>query len=524
VTGVDDSNHKEIAVCTVATKNNLAFVRVFTDSFAKHNPGIDIFILLVDKINGYFQPELEKYKIVTVEELRNEEIPGMLFRYNALEACTALKPYFLQYLLQKYRLSKIAYFDTDILITSNLNDLWQILEEHSIVLTPHLTEPIPTSDHYRPGEFEIMKSGTFNLGFMALRNTPDSIRFLDWWRERLSLYCIYDPNNGYFADQKWIDLAPGYFENIYTLRDPRYNAAFWNLQSRPIQIVGDQVLLGDKPLKFFHFSGFNPENINQISKHQNRFVLNQLPEIKPLFEQYRDLLFARGYSISKHWPYSFAFFDNGIGFPDIARKIYLGLGEKAARFGDPFAAEKPSSFFQWLNESVDGQEDHSISRLWHAIYLSRPDLQSSFPDVFAKNRQQFLDWIANFGIREYNIDRGFVERSGTDKFGTNTKHAHQKSLRFLGLRLWLWFKARGRNMAIRLFGRNPRLFKGLLLISKGIETMLLPDHAVVGVTSVQITPTSCEMVASCLEDKRHNSDSENISASSGKSKPTPEQK
>jgi hypothetical protein len=464
--GANDSSELNMAVCTIIAKNFLPFARVFTQSFTKHHPDIAVFVLLVDKVDGYFQPELEAFRMITVQELGDKDISKMLFNYNVLEACTALKPYVLQYLFKKYKFNKVAYFDADILITSKLDELWYLLDEHPVILTPHLTEPIPISDKSKPSEIDIMKSGTFNLGFIGLNNNIEATHFLDWWRDRLSKYCINDPNNGLFADQKWVDLAPGYFEGIYILRDATYNVAFWNLQSRPVNMVNNQPMIGDRPLQFFHFSGFDPENIDQISKHQDRFTLTMLPGLKPLFEQYRRLLLASGYSASKSWPYAFSYFDNGVRFPDIVRRIYLGMGEKAARFGDPFTTGNPLSFFDWLKQDNRGKTGAGIvSRLWHAIYLTRPDLQVSFPDLVGKGRQQFLMWTATSGVVEYNVDKTFLNTDFIDRRNPFTQVIIYMQ------RLWISFRLRIASLLVKLLGKNSRILKILSFLSRIFDSI-----------------------------------------------------
>ena len=144
----ESDEQNKLAICTIIAKNYLAFARVLTNSFLEHNPGGKVFVLLIDRVDGYFDPNLEKFHLVTVEELGIPEIKQILFQYNIVEACTGLKPYFLDYLFNKYNLRKLAYFDPDILITADLNELAELLDEYSVILTPHMLEPIPLDDQY----------------------------------------------------------------------------------------------------------------------------------------------------------------------------------------------------------------------------------------------------------------------------------------------------------------------------------------------------------------------------------------
>ena len=78
-----------------------------------------------------------------------------------------------------------------------------------------------------------------------------------------------------------------------------------------------------------------------------------------LYARYVELLRADGYFESREWPYSFGAFDNGVPIPDFARRLYQELGEDVDRFGDPFQASGPGSYFRWLNEPAEGPSGSS---------------------------------------------------------------------------------------------------------------------------------------------------------------------
>ena len=47
---------------------------------------------------------------------------------------------------------------------------------------------------------------------------------INWWAERLYLFCYDDIQNGVFTDQKWIDLAPCFFDT-YIFKHHGYDFA-----------------------------------------------------------------------------------------------------------------------------------------------------------------------------------------------------------------------------------------------------------------------------------------------------------
>ena len=121
-------------------------------------------MLLVDRIDGHFEPQSETFHLTTIDALDIPDLSRFCFQYTILELNTAVKPYFLSHLLDTYGLKKLIYFDPDIVITENLSELSRLLDQHSIILTPHLTAQI--ADDYKPSELDILLAGSYNLGFL----------------------------------------------------------------------------------------------------------------------------------------------------------------------------------------------------------------------------------------------------------------------------------------------------------------------------------------------------------------------
>jgi len=396
---------EEITICTIISRNYLAHARTLTDSFLKYNSRGKVFVLLVDEVGELFDPNKEKFTLVNLNEIGIDNLESFCFKYTILEQNTGAKAHFLKYLFEKYNLKKLAYFDPDILFSNSLENLWELLDKKSIVLTPHITAPI--KDEKKPSELDFLRSGSYNLGFIALANTKNSQDFLDWWMPHLMEHSHADVSIGLFNDQKWMDMVPSLFNDVFLIKHPGYNVAYWNLLQRQIKIVDDKIEVNGKPLYFFHFSGFNPENIENVSKHQNRFSLKDLESVRPLFELYRDLLVENGYLETSLWKCKFNYFDNGVRIPDQARKIYFDSIEMGMNFGNPFTTEKNDPFIEYLKENIDKKQP-IVTRLWNQVYKDRSDLKEAFPDHLGKDRESFVNWIQNSLVNESNIDRIFL--------------------------------------------------------------------------------------------------------------------
>jgi hypothetical protein len=459
----------DIAACTIISKNYIALARTLVDSFQNFHPDVPFFVLLVDQVDGYFEPERERFYLVGTDELDIPDKDSFCFKYNILELNTAVKPYFLSYLFNKFSIKNLIYFDPDILILEKVSHLFELLDTYSIILIPHITEPI--EDNFKPSELDLLQAGTYNLGFIGLGARPTTQKLLSWWQKRVYEQCLMAPDRGMHVDQKWMDLAPALFDEVFILREPGYNVAYWNLHSRTIQLLDGRIRVNGEPCYFFHFSGFDPLNISIVSKHQNRFTIHDLGQAACLFEQYRELLLANGHEHAKTWPYAFGCFDNGVKIPDIARLMYHTLGSERKQFGNPFSTTSVRSFFSWLNEPVSRNSTQVITRLWYEIYCKRPDIQQVCPDLFGKHQDVFFHWILTSAKTEYQINDQLVPpRAALSPLATMRRASYWRPYlyvnflysieRFLKPRLkpalarnsWIWNKLKG----IRSFFINGR--------------------------------------------------------------------
>ena len=343
----------DLAVTTIVAKNYLAHARVLSRSLRAHNPDTRMIVLAVDEVDGYIDPQKEPFELVKLDELRIKDLPALCFKYSVLELATAVKPFLLEHIFDRFGARKVIYLDPDILIFNTLSPLEELLAHHSILLIPHTTDPIEEDD-CTPSELTFLQSGAYNLGFIGLADTATTRSMLSWWQARCEKYCLSQPREGLFVDQKWVDLVPGIFGDVCVVRHPGYNVAYWNLHAQRITLQPEP-RANQQPLRFFHFSGYDPEKPDVVSKHQTRFKMEDLGEARTLFSLYGERLIGEGYREVTQFPYSHGQFDSGVSISPLIRRIYYDLGEESRRFGNPFVTRESGSFFEWLNAPAPGE-------------------------------------------------------------------------------------------------------------------------------------------------------------------------
>ncbi|MDH3732273.1 MAG: hypothetical protein OEU54_02020 [Gemmatimonadota bacterium] len=394
------------AACTIVCRNYLAHARALLESLAAAEPTVRRYLLVLD--GDVEEGEVDSgVEVVSPGRLAVPDFAGMSFKYGVVEFNTAVKPYLLSLLFEEYGEEEVVYFDPDILVMRRLDELRIALARADIVLTPHITRPIP-EDGLTPTEPDIMVSGAYNLGFIALRHTAEARRFLGWWERRLEDGCRIDVANGLFTDQKWIDLVPGLFPGTEVLRDPAYNVAFWNLHEREVRVGEEGFEINGRPAGFIHISGFNPQRPDILSRHQTRTTVSAGSGLASLLEQYADRLKRLGWDAAHLEQYGYDRFADGLRIHPLFRKLYLALPVDArARFTDPLTELGPGGFRDWATRPRP--EAGGLSHFLQEIYDARVDLQDAFPDVRGRDLAHFLEWARTQGPLEMSYDASLVQ-------------------------------------------------------------------------------------------------------------------
>ena len=286
------------AYLTVVTRSHLNFAIALAESLYTAEPEVPFYILVADRQrkDAGADPGLARLsheQLLFIDDLDILNLQRFTFQYTAFELVCACKAFGISELLRR-GFDAVVYLDADIWVYRSLETIWQLLEEYSIILTPHVIHPHPL-DGKRPTDAEYLKVGVFNAGFIAIRGDDTGKAMLDWWRSQMQTECYVDILNHHFVDQKWLDLVPGLFDSVHVLRQPGFNAGHWSLSQHPISEGGDgSFRIGQQPLVFFHFSKFLPDAPFAFEKQQTRLRWEDSPTLKRLVVEYHAHLQVAG--------------------------------------------------------------------------------------------------------------------------------------------------------------------------------------------------------------------------------------
>jgi len=363
------------AFFTIVSANYIAQASVLFSSIKEHHPDSPFFIFVSDtKDPSVIKLEDDNLHYVWGEDIGCTNFFDMAFYYNCVEFNTALKPFAFNYLLDAADYSNVFYLDPDTFLFDNLSLIENKLIDHNIVLTPHLTAPTgPESDQL------FLRYGIYNLGFLAVKNSTETQKFINWWMDALSLYCFDDKRLSLFVDQKWIDIVPTIFSGVYIERHPGCNVAYWNLHERSTKVnLSDGKLLvnQDLPVVFFHFSSVTFDDPLAISYKFKDFNLSDRPELKPFFDSYKDLLVEAAFLETIKTPHSFDYFEDGTSISGLLRRVYYAYCVEHGFSGEnPF--KKGSIPYEIaLKLPINGSDD--LFKYYNAKTLSSSDWKVRF--------------------------------------------------------------------------------------------------------------------------------------------------
>jgi len=398
-------DHRNVHVFTSITSNYLPKARVLAASVKKLAPACHFHLMLSDDPPPGFSVANEPFDhLIHLQDLALENAAQWAFGHTVVELCTAVKGFAFQYLLSQPGADKVFYFDPDMVVFGRLDELVERLDQSSILLTPHQCEPEETLEAIADNEIASLKHGVFNLGFLGIRNSAEGRRFVDWWASRLHHFCRDAIGEGLFTDQRWVDLAPCFFEDVEVMRDAGFNVATWNLSHRRVSgTIEDGVRINDEALGFYHFSGFDSGAQEvMLGKYGDGN-----PALHALRDWYIDACERAGQSVLGKRPARHACYADGTPITKPERTLYRQREDLRSAFPDPYATEPANACYR------DWYRVHGPTNGQDGVLLARHDARyASVVEDFLRFTEQRLDQTHRLGGWRKRLARQIVRLFG----------------------------------------------------------------------------------------------------------------
>jgi len=386
-------------VFTSIAANYVPKARVLAESVKRRSPEVKFCLLLAEKgsFDALSAPEFDQ--IVTLEDLGIDDLSSWAFRLSLVELCTAIKGAFLRALLARPDCERVFYFDPDMVVLCEVDELARRFSDGPILLTPHLTEPDKSVEGILDNEMSALRHGTYNLGFLAVANSDQGRSFADWWWRRLQLFCHDDIPRGLFTDQRWVDLAPAFFEGVVIVRDPGWNVATWNLAHRHVEgMPPEDLRVNGRPLRFYHFSG--------LDSGAQLAMLDKYGSAMGVLYQMRDWYLERCSHFERSMPtigeWSLGRFDNGEEIQRHHRLLYRLREDLQRAFPDPYSTRDiNASYSDWfrvnhepLMAKSSGEGTDQVDELQRQLAFYQGQLASLLSSRSWRFVQSLRRWLA----------------------------------------------------------------------------------------------------------------------------------
>ena len=357
------------AVFTIVAQNYIAQATTLASSIHKANPDLDVFIFIVgdaDKIEKTGRGAA----IIQVSELGIPQMTEMAFKYDVTEFCTAVKPHCFLHLLETLGYEKVIFFDPDIYVYHDLSVIYDMLTTATIVVTPHILFPEIRYTGAIP-EGLLMFVGIYNLGFIAVKKTAQSISILEWWKTRLEQSCYADKVDGLHVDQKWIDFLPAFCgSDLLISKHVGMNVAIWNLHERTLVTKDGRYFIANRnnpdmiePLIFYHFAKFDPKSTSIIHRDYKNIDRTMYDEFAALYDAYGKLMLENRHEEFVKIPYAYNYFENGTAIVKFQRRLYRRLLEMGYSYSNIFSTGGDSFYHELIENKLTGETITKIDSL-----------------------------------------------------------------------------------------------------------------------------------------------------------------
>lgn len=189
---------------------------------------------------------LPKARLWRVEDIGDAELLAVRRTRPMREFCwTCPGPLMLALLKEEGPGSVVAYLDADLFFFSDIKPVYDELGAKDILIHGH---------NFAPEHASFAKtSGLFNVGLIAVRNSPEGLACLGRWRAQNIEMCVLDLEKGYCGDQKYLDEWPDLYPNLVVVRHPGIGVAPWNVGAHEVGEREGRLTIDGQPLIFYHF-------------------------------------------------------------------------------------------------------------------------------------------------------------------------------------------------------------------------------------------------------------------------------
>ena len=133
-----------------------------------------------------------------------------------------LTPYLPHFIFASTPAGRVTYIDMDLYFFSSPKPVLSALGEASVAITPH---------RFSAGYRHHFVFGFFNVAWITFRRCAEGLECLDAYKADCTAWCYDRPEEGRFADQKYLDSWPRRYPMLKVIEHKGVNLAPWNVDN-----------------------------------------------------------------------------------------------------------------------------------------------------------------------------------------------------------------------------------------------------------------------------------------------------
>jgi hypothetical protein len=238
--------------CTYFDHNYLSRGLALYHSLQRHAPGAQLWVLCLSEACHRILTLLNLPDVVAVKledfEAADPEVAATRGNRSTIEYFFTCTPAWMLFVLRREPGAEwVTYLDGDLYFFRSPEAIYDEVRDASVAITPH---------RYTPKLAKLRKYGTYNVGWVGVRNDPDGIAVIGWWREKCIEWCCDYVDGARFADQGYLDSFSSLSTRVKAIDNVGANLAPWNIGNYRIDFRDNRITIDSgSPLIFFHFQG-----------------------------------------------------------------------------------------------------------------------------------------------------------------------------------------------------------------------------------------------------------------------------
>jgi len=265
--------------CTLFDKNYLYKGIALYHSLKETCDDFTLFILCGDRITYDLldKMNLNNVKLITLQELEKEDA-DLLFIKNTrthAEYLWTCKASLILFLFRKNPyLKAMTYLDSDLYFFNEPQPLFHELNDDFVLIIKS-----DVSVEYK----RLLSQAQYNTQFIIFKNHPESIKVLEWWREKLIERCYGRPRsilswknqNMQGADQIHLINWVNQFKGIHVLQNQKQCLLPLNVNKYNISYKNNNIYADKTKIIFYHFHSFEINDEDKFTLVDGAYRINK---------------------------------------------------------------------------------------------------------------------------------------------------------------------------------------------------------------------------------------------------------